>query len=348
MDSVTQAALGAAVAVAVVGKHSSIKKAAIWGAVIGTLPDLDVFIDYGDDLSEMVRHRGESHSLVYQTLIAPLLAWLICRWHQQQQHFKAWWLAVWLVLVTHSLLDTFTTYGTQLLLPFSNYPFALESIFVIDPMYTLPLLAGLVYAWRQPEKGLAANRIGLICSSGYLLWSLLAQQWVIHQVTQQGSDGSQSPYRLLVQPTALNTLVWRIIKVDEHGYQEGFYALSDGRRAVTFRQHYFPEQTEQLRAFTDAERLTRFSHGFVGYFQRDALFTMADLRMGMQGNYAFEFTLACQQHDGVKSTHLQQTRKSYQMVEMWLWAAQRFLQQETDLTEAKLRSENPCNTNFGR
>ncbi|MCH8538250.1 MAG: metal-dependent hydrolase, partial [Alkalimonas sp.] len=96
MDSVTQAALGAAVAVAVVGKRSSIKKAALWGAAIGTLPDLDVLINYGDDLSNMVRHRGESHALFYQTLIAPVIAWLICRWHQQMDQFKHWWLATWL------------------------------------------------------------------------------------------------------------------------------------------------------------------------------------------------------------------------------------------------------------
>ncbi|MCH8537037.1 MAG: metal-dependent hydrolase, partial [Alkalimonas sp.] len=229
-----------------------------------------------------------------------------------------------------------------LLLPFSDYPFALESIFVIDPLYTLPLLFGLVYAWKRPAQGLRANQLGLWLSSGYLVWSLLAQQWVTYQVKEQLTDLAPSSYRLLVQPTALNTLVWRIVIVDEHGYQEGFYALSDGSKEVTFRQHSFPPQAEQLRHFADAERLTRFSHGFTGYFEREALLTMADLRMGMQGNYAFEFTLACQQEDTMQKIPLEQTRKPYQMLEMWLWAARRFFQQAPPLPEVELRSEHPC------
>lgn len=342
MDSVTQAALGAAVAVAVTGQRTGIKKAALWGSVVGTLPDLDVFIHYGDDLNNMLQHRGETHAIFYQTLVAPVIAWLICRWHHHMSQFKHWWLAVWLVLVTHSLLDTFTTYGTQLLLPFSNYPFALESIFVIDPLYTLPLLIGVVYACRNPATGLKANKIGLWLSSGYLLWSLVAQQWVTALVTQQLAQSTASPDRLLVQPTALNTLVWRVVMVDAQGYQEGFYALSDGSNDITFRQHMFPQQAEQLRHLPDAERLTRFSHGFTGYFERGALLTMADLRMGMQGNYAFEFTLACYQEGAIEKVPLEQTRKPYQMLEMWLWAARRFLQQDTPLAEVELRSKHPC------
>ena len=49
---------------------------------------------------------------------------------------------MWLALVTHPLLDAMTVYGTQLALPFSDHPFGVGSIFIIDPLYTLPLLAG--------------------------------------------------------------------------------------------------------------------------------------------------------------------------------------------------------------
>ena len=120
MDSLTQIALGSAVAVAVMGRRTSVRRSAAWGAVAGTLPDLDVLIDHGDALLDMVLHRAESHSLFYLTLLAPLLAGLVCRLHHERTLFRHWWLALWLVLLTHPLLDAMTVYGTQLLLPFTR------------------------------------------------------------------------------------------------------------------------------------------------------------------------------------------------------------------------------------
>ena len=74
MDSVSQLALGAAVGVAVMGRRTAVWKAALWGAVAGTLPDLDVFFDYGDAIRNMTQHRSHSHALFWLTLGAPVLA----------------------------------------------------------------------------------------------------------------------------------------------------------------------------------------------------------------------------------------------------------------------------------
>ena len=123
MDSLSQIALGSAVAIGVMGRRTAAWKAAAWGAVAGTLPDLDVVIDHGDALLNMVLHRAESHALLYLTLFAPLLAWGVSRLHGETHLFRRWTLALWLVLITHPLLDAMTVYGTQLLLPFTNHPY---------------------------------------------------------------------------------------------------------------------------------------------------------------------------------------------------------------------------------
>ena len=73
MDSVTQLALGAAVGVAVMGRRTAVWKAALWGGIAGTLPDLDVFIDHGDALRNMTMHRGASHALFWLALASPLI-----------------------------------------------------------------------------------------------------------------------------------------------------------------------------------------------------------------------------------------------------------------------------------
>ena len=66
----------------------------------------------------------------------------MARLHSEWAQWRRWWVAMWLALVTHPLLDTMTVYGTQLALPFSDWPFGVGSVFIIDPLYTLPLLAG--------------------------------------------------------------------------------------------------------------------------------------------------------------------------------------------------------------
>ncbi|MFO0447305.1 MAG: metal-dependent hydrolase, partial [Pseudomonadota bacterium] len=140
MDSLTQAVLGAAVGAAVLGRRAG-RKAPLWGAVLGTLPDLDVLVPFGSPVADFTYHRGHSHALFWLTLAAPAFAWLITRLHRDQRaEFRGWWLLCCTCLVTHTLLDALTIYGTQLGLPFTDHPFGTGSVFVIDPAYTLPLL----------------------------------------------------------------------------------------------------------------------------------------------------------------------------------------------------------------
>src|SRR5262245_46312858 len=146
MDSLTHVVFGASLGVAVMGRRTAVWKAALWGAVCNTLPDLDVFINHGDAIRNVTFHRSESHALFYLTLASPVVAAIIATLNREWALFKRWWLAAWLLLISHPLLDLMTVYGTQIALPFTDRPFGLGSIFIIDPLYTLPLLVGLAGA----------------------------------------------------------------------------------------------------------------------------------------------------------------------------------------------------------
>jgi len=80
----------------VMGRRTAVWKAALWGGVAGTLPDLDALIDHGDAILNMVLHRAETHSLLYLTLLAPLMGALVARLHGEQPLWRAWAMAVWL------------------------------------------------------------------------------------------------------------------------------------------------------------------------------------------------------------------------------------------------------------
>src|SRR5690606_34630920 len=112
MDSVTQATLGAGIGGALMG-HRYGRKAVLAGAALATLPDLDVLIDYGDPLTQMINHRGFSHSLFVLTGLSFVLAWLArrSRLHDDGGEYGRLLLTLWLILVTHPILDAFTSYG---------------------------------------------------------------------------------------------------------------------------------------------------------------------------------------------------------------------------------------------
>ena len=92
MDSLSQAALGAAVGLAIMGRRTSPWKAAAVGAVAGTLPDLDAFYDHGDPIKNMTLHRANSHALFWQTLASLPLAVVAARLLREINHLTRWWL----------------------------------------------------------------------------------------------------------------------------------------------------------------------------------------------------------------------------------------------------------------
>jgi inner membrane protein len=133
MDSLTQVALGGAVGYAVLGSKVG-RKAIIWGAILGTLPDLDVLLPYAGEVESFTYHRGFSHSLLVHLLASPVIVWLILKLHTTtQQYKKHWFWLVFLCLSTHAALDSFTVYGTQLMWPFTEHPFGVSNLFIIDP-----------------------------------------------------------------------------------------------------------------------------------------------------------------------------------------------------------------------
>lgn len=291
MDSLSQIALGAALGVAVMGRRTAVWKAAAWGAVAGTLPDLDVFIDHGNPIHNMVLHRAESHAPFWLTLFSLPLAAAIARLHGEWVQWRRWWLAIWLALVTHPLLDTMTVYGTQLALPFSDHPFGVGSVFIIDPLYTLPLLVGTV--WAMNTRNFKANTAGLVLSTAYLAWGVVAQQQVERVAQATLAAQGITAERVLVTPTAFNSVLWRVVAISGDHFHEGFYSLLDATPRISFdRFERGTALAAELQAIDGVQRITAFSKGFYKLQQDGARVLITDLRMGQEPAYTFSFVVA--------------------------------------------------------
>jgi inner membrane protein len=267
----------------------------VWGAVAGTLPDLDVLIDHGDAISNMVLHRAETHAPFWLTLFSLPFAAAVARLHGEAALWRRWWLALWLALVTHPLLDAMTVYGTQLALPFSNHPFGVGSIFIIDPLYTLPLLvgAGRALATKGRGRGLAANAAGLVLSTAYLAWGFAAQQHVDRIARASLAEQGIAAEHVLVVPTPFNSVLWRVIAVDGAHFHEGFHSLLDREPQIVFdRFDRGAALDAELQGVSGVQRIAAFSKGFYKLQQDGALLVVSDLRMGQEPHYTFALAVA--------------------------------------------------------
>ncbi|MFW5860215.1 MAG: metal-dependent hydrolase [Planctomycetota bacterium] len=289
MDSITQAVLGAAVADAGLGRRLG-RGAALWGLLLGTLPDLDVLAHpWLDPVEELAWHRGPSHGLVILLLATPALAWCIRRCHQRAA--PGWWptlLTVWLVLLTHVLIDLFTIYGTGIWEPFSAHRAASNNLFIIDPLFSLPLLiaalASLIFPadrpWRRP---LTMGALGL--ATAYAAWSFTAKALIDRRFAQQLAAADLQVERWLSAPTAFNTVLWRCLAEGERdgrpGFWIGYASLFDDQAAIAWR--WVPQKPELLGGWEDsraARCVDWFSRGWYVVRLVDARPLLSDLRFG--------------------------------------------------------------------
>lgn len=299
MDSLTQIALGAAVGEAVLGRQLG-NRAMIAGAIFGTVPDLDVLVPFNDAVASFTYHRSFSHSWIILTLVSPLLAWLSLRFAKNAGLLRWWWL-VFLALNTHVLLDCFTVYGTQALWPLSNYPIGWSTIFIIDPIYTVPLILGLLVARRatsDSSRRRNANIIGLTASSAYLCWTIVAhevaQSRAITALQEQGIAFST----LHTTPTPFS-LLWRFNALADNSYLEGFHAFTDSDTPIVFSRYPVNDKLQlELKDHWPVQRLKWFTNDYYAMSEQDKVIYMTDLRMGIEASYVFNFRVASRASNG--------------------------------------------------
>lgn len=298
MDSLTQLALGAAVGDATLGPRTG-RLAIVWGAVLGTVPDLDILIPIADDVAAFTEHRSWSHSIFVLSAAAPIIALGLARMHAARGiSWRRWLWFTWSIFATHVLLDCCTAYGTQILWPMPTPPVAWASVFIIDPLYTIPLLVGLGmsvrFRHRDSRRASRWNTIGLVASSMYLAWTLVAQQIVTHHVATKLEQEGLEPRVTFITPTPLNSLVWRIVTVHDDGYREGFFSLlSDDVASLSFEHHVTADVAEAgLLDIAALSRLAWFTRGVHTLRIDDGELVFVDLRMGALDTYVFQFAIA--------------------------------------------------------
>lgn len=214
MDLITQALLGATVAQA--GWRDSLGSRAVWfGALLGMVPDLDLVSNVAGPWVELTCHRGFTHSVLFAPLVAPAIGYGLWRLTARQGTARQWAHMSFWALLTHPLLDVFTTYGTQLLSPLSDHRFALDGVSIIDPVYTIPLIVALVIGVRAPERARHLAIAALTMTTLYLGFGHLQAEracaFTHAELKRQGLQATD----VRATPTVGNVWLWRVLARDD-------------------------------------------------------------------------------------------------------------------------------------
>ena len=366
MDSLSQIVLGAAVGEVLLGRRIG-NRAMVWGAVAGTIPDMDVLGKYFlSELDNLAFHRGISHSLLFCVLGAlgfgwgthqvyrsphhayiamatkaaagvlvgfvvhfltqivapggwiPIVAYipLVGLWwwrHGQKRYFSGNWAAPdadlkgWVLLffwgfLTHTLLDCFTTYGTQLYAPFSDERVAWCTIAVADPLWTIPFMACLLVAARFAREDLRRriwNTAGLAWCCVYLALTVVNHGQVKRAFESGLEAQGKSHEQLFITPTIFNNLLWNAVVDDGDGYLLAQYSILD---EVPIQFHRVDKGWELLHNLETDETLKVLRWFSAGYFnavlRNDGSLQLNDLRFGTfsgrgldADDYIFRFEL---------------------------------------------------------
>lgn len=302
MDSVTQFALGATVGAAVLGRRVGARSGIIIGGLLGTLPDLDVFVPVADPVASFIGHRGATHSLIVHTLVTPLISEALVRSFAKLRNIRPLaYAAVFFCLTTHALLDAMTVYGTRLFWPIWDEPVGLGSIFIIDPLFSLPLLIVTIWAAFLHQWTVLYGRAvtcALSLSALYLGWTVIGQQIAEARGVKHLKEWGLSAKEVLAGPTPFNSLFWRIISVDGPTYYHVYVPMFADTNKITAYQHERWSADVSCWAKQEASgnsattMLMDFSDKFYQITRNGVDVVVSDLRMGNYPQFAFRFAVA--------------------------------------------------------
>ena len=238
MDPISQGALGAAFSQAT-AKKEKIRAAALLGCLAGMSADLDVFINSATDpLLFLEYHRHFTHSLLFIPFGAAIVTLVLYRLFRHRLSLREAYAAALIGYATHGLLDACTSYGTQLFWPFSDVRIAWNNVSVVDPMFTIPLLAFVITSVVRHNPRIAMA--GVAWALFYLGLGVVQHDRAYAAAQLVAQSQGHSATRLTVKPGFANLIVWKSIY--EHA---GVYHV-DAIRVLVDEQWCPGKQVEKL------------------------------------------------------------------------------------------------------
>ena len=268
MDPVSQGTWGATFAQSAARKDQ-VKAATLMGCLGGLAPDLDVFIfSSTDPLLFLEYHRQFTHALIFIPIGALIVTAVVHRIVARNLPFRQAYLFCLLGYATHGLLDACTTYGTMLLWPFSDARIAWNNVSIIDPLFTLPILALVILGVRRRSPWLA--RIAAIWGLSYLLLGVWQRDRAEEAAQQLAASRGHVPVRLEAKAGFANLLLWKTVYEANGRYYVDAIRVGTGQTSYPGTSaekldidHHYPWLKPNSQQAKDIERFRWFSNDYL-------------------------------------------------------------------------------------
>ena len=262
------------------------KKAMLWGALAQSVPDIDFIASFWmNTSSNLLAHRGFTHSFLFVLIIAVLFSLLAERWHRPHNiTLRKWFFFFGGVIFFHVFIDAFNNYGVGWFEPFSHERISFNAIYVADPFFSIwPGLAVIMliiskHGHSQRKKWWT---MGLGISSLYLLYCLFNKTMINSDVKHILKKQDIQYSRYFTTPTALQNWLWYVVAGNDSGYHIGYRSVFDSKKQIDFE--YFPRNEFLLDSVEDTEalqKLKRFSQEFYTAEKWGDTLVFNDLRFG--------------------------------------------------------------------
>jgi len=249
MDPVTQGAFGAVFA-QTQGSPKNLAKAALIGGIAGMAPDLDVLIrSSNDSLLALEYHRQFTHSILFIPIGGLICSLLLHPLLGRRFGVTFWQTLLWCIIgfATHGLLDSCTSYGTQLFWPFSNMRVAWDVIAIIDPLVTLPLLALIIFAARRKSRRYVS--IALAWLGLYFGFSTYQHSRALDEGLKFAESRGLNVMNIEAKPSFANIFIWKVVTTTKDAYYVDAVKIGLNKK-----------NTQQKK---DVERFRWFSKGYI-------------------------------------------------------------------------------------
>ena len=269
MDPVTQGAFGA-----IFAQTISEKKKILFGSIVGCCaglaPDLDIFIrSASDPLLKLEYHRQFTHSLVFIPIGAFIVTFFSRIFFKKYLSWGETYFFSLLGFATHGLLDACTSYGTQLLWPFSDERISWNYISVVDPFLTIPVILAIIFAIIMKNKYLTL--FGILYILIYLTFGAIQENRAEFVGKSIANLRGHEIKDLTAKPSLGNLFLWKTIYEDSGFYYVDavrLFANSEYCQGTKIKKldllNDFSELDKKSQQYKDIKRFNWFSQGYLG------------------------------------------------------------------------------------
>lgn len=310
MDSLSHIVIGSAIGELFLGK-----KIGRWGMLLGaiakSLPDFDLFVTgLSDPRAYMCDHRAHTHSLFIEALYAIPIAWVLVKLFKQKVSFKRMFIFLLACLWGHSLLDWCTNFGTQLLLPFTNENYSLNTLAIVDLLFTLPMLILVVLAVFYKKNAVRRNKLAqaaLIYCFAYLGLTFVNKAQAENRVKESFVNNKIPVTNYITNPTMLNNVLWYGVGSNDSTIFIGEFSLLNKQNPITWHSYQRNQYLmQQCKSKKDIEILRWFSDPYTIAQNNGDTLNMYAIKFGrtnmqeseLQKTFVFHYKLY--QKDGVE------------------------------------------------